>query len=163
VSRIRDLLGRRWTPILVGLASFFAGIQLVPYGWSHSNPPVTADAPWPSAESERVARAACYDCHSNETHYPIYAYVAPMSWLVRHDIDDGRRKLNFSTWGQDTDIHDAADVVRDGSMPPKQFTILHPGARLSAEEKAALIAALERMDGGSDNSGKGKGGGSDDD
>jgi Haem-binding domain len=51
----------------------FAGSQLVPYGWRHPNPPVTQDAPWPDADSERIARASCYDCHSNETDWPAYA------------------------------------------------------------------------------------------
>jgi hypothetical protein len=121
----------------------------VPYGWAHSNPPVTVDAPWPSAESEALARAACYDCHSNETEWPLYSYVAPMSWLVRRDVDEGREELNFSTWDRDDgEADDAIESIDEGSMPPSQYTLLHRDADLSASEKDALIAALEAMDDG---------------
>ena len=125
----------------------FALLQLVPYGWSHPNPPVTQDAPWPSAGVRRLARAACYDCHSNESEWPVYSYVAPMSWLVRRDVENGRDRLNFSTWDRDEgEAKDAAETVQDGSMPPRQYTLLHPNARLSAAEKAELVAAIEGMD-----------------
>ena len=83
--------------LLTGVAVFL-GIQLVPYGWWHENPPVVAAAVWPDRTSEQLARAACYDCHSNETRWPLYSYVAPMSWLVRRDVESGRDELNFSDW-----------------------------------------------------------------
>ncbi|MEY2425226.1 MAG: hypothetical protein QOI61_798 [Actinomycetota bacterium] len=120
-------------------------LQAVPYGyWGRSNPPVIADAPWPNAEVASLARAACYACHSNETHWPIYSYVAPMSWLVRHDVDDGRDKLNFSEWNA-RDADDAADALDEGSMPPGAFTLLHPDARLSDAQKRQVLAALRQM------------------
>ena len=121
--------------------------QLVPYGWRHSNPPVTADAPWPTARAERIARDACYSCHSNETDWPVYSYVAPMSWLVRRDVEEGRDDLNFSEWDRDdNDADDAAETVEEGSMPPSRYTILHPEARLSDDEERELIAALTAID-----------------
>jgi hypothetical protein len=133
--------------VLAGVG-VFALLQLVPYGWSHPNPAVTQDAPWPSARARALAKAACYDCHSNESEWPVYSYVAPMSWLVRRDVENGRDKLNFSTWDRDEgEAHDAAETVEDGSMPPRQYTLLHGDARLSAAEKAELIAALEGVDG----------------
>jgi hypothetical protein len=125
----------------------FALLQLVPYGWSHPNPPVTQDAPWPSEQARQLATAACYDCHSNESEWPVYSYVAPMSWLVRNDVENGRDKLNFSTWDRDaSEAKDAAETVQDGSMPPRQYALVHPDARLSAAEKATLVAALEGLD-----------------
>lgn len=143
---------------LVMLALFVA-IQLVPYGWTHSNPPVTQAAVWSDPEAEALARAACYDCHSNETNWPPYSYVAPMSWLVRNDIDDGRHKLNLSELDQGggDDLHDAADTIAEGSMPPSQYKLLHPDARLSDAERQRLIDAFEQLDGGGgeDNSGPG--------
>jgi hypothetical protein len=155
---------RRWLVrvLLVG-AGLLAAIQLVPYGWSHTNPPVTADAPWPSPAAERIARQSCYECHSNETKWPAYSYVAPMSWLVRQDVDGGRDKLNFSTWGTETDLHDARDVIEGGSMPPLKYTLIHPAAKLTAAEKRTLIAAIEAIDqgGGGDSGGRGRGGGED--
>jgi hypothetical protein len=120
-------------------------IQVVPYGRDHDNPPVVADAPWPSAEARQLARSACYDCHSNETRWPWYSNVAPMSWLVQRDVDDGRDELNFSRWPDD-DADDLADSVEDGEMPPRNYTMLHPDARLSATEEVALIAALRQLE-----------------
>ena len=135
--------------LLLAGVEVVALMQLVPYGWSHPNPPVSQDAPWPSARARQLARAACYDCHSNESEWPVYSYVAPMSWLVRRDVENGRDKLNFSTWDRDQgEAHDAAETVQDGSMPPRQYTLLHRDAVLSAAEKAQLIAALEGMDEG---------------
>lgn len=122
-------------------------IQLVPYGWTHSNPPVTSDAPWPDPAAEAIARESCYSCHSNETEWPAYSYVAPMSWLVRRDVDQGRAELNFSEWGTtDGDADDAIDEIEDGAMPPRQYTLIHRSAQLTDEEAATLLAALAQMD-----------------
>jgi hypothetical protein len=129
--------------VLVGL---FVAVQLVPYGWQHSNPPVTADPPWPNAEAASIARTSCYDCHSNETDWPWYSYVAPMSWVVRKDVDEGRDELNFSEWGRDdNEIRDAIEVIRDGEMPPSNYTRLHPDAKLTDEEATILANALLQL------------------
>ena len=133
---------------LGGLVVAFALMQAVPYGWWHSNPPVRAAAPWPDPESERLARAACYSCHSNETDWPVYSYVAPMSWLVRQDVEAGRDAVNFSQWDEDSDAD--PDAVADGSMPPGRYTVLHPDAKLSESERRLLIEALESMDRGAE-------------
>jgi len=126
----------------------FLGAQLVPYGRDHDNPPVRTSAPWPSAEVEELAVAACYDCHTNETDWPWYSNVAPMSWLVQRDVDRGRDELNWSEG--DDDFHDAAEAIENGDMPPTQYTLNHPEARLSRDAKDALIAALEAMDEGAE-------------
>jgi len=132
-------------------------IQLVPYGWHKTNPEVTAEAPWPDAEAEAIARESCYSCHSNETDWPAYSHVAPMSWLVRRDVDRGRAALNFSEWGEGSEPDDAADEVEDGTMPPSQYTVVHRGAALSEEEAQVLVAALEQMDDGGGGRGRGRG------
>ena len=129
---------------LLGLAGFVA-IQLVPYGWRHPNPPVEEAARWPDAESEALARDACYACHSHETDWPPYSYVAPMSWLVRNDVEAGRDELNFSDWDE-SDADDAAEAVADGSMPLSRYTLLHPDADLSDDERRILIDALTVME-----------------
>jgi hypothetical protein len=83
-----------------------------------------------------------------------------MSWLVRADVEGGREQLNFSEWDEFADeAHHAVDVIRDGTMPPGRYTVIHRDARLSATEQDALVAALEQMDGGSN---RGPGGGDDD-
>ena len=134
-----------WTAaISLGLA---VAIQLVPYGWRHPNPPVVSDAPWPDATSERIARESCYSCHSNETDWPAYSYVAPMSWLVRNDVEQGRDELNFSRWDQDDgEADDAVEAIVDGDMPPGRYTAIHRGATLTEDEAERLVAALEAMD-----------------
>jgi hypothetical protein len=149
----------------VVLAAVLVAMQLVPYGWRHSNPPVVQDAPWPDAQSEAIARESCYACHSNETDWPFYSYVAPMSWLVRRDVDRGRDEMNFSRWDRDADeADDAIEMVRKGAMPPSQYTLIHRGAKLTDDEVAVLVAALESMDDhGSSGRGSGDEGSGEDD
>lgn len=128
------------------LLGVFLLMQLVPYGWRHSNPPVVRDAPWPDEASAAIARRSCYSCHSNETDWPAYSYVAPMSWLVRRDVDRGRAALNFSEWDpEDDEADDAIELIEDGAMPPSQYTMVHRDARLSAEEERILITALAQL------------------
>ena len=143
---------RRWLVRIALVGVLVLGLlQLVPYGWWHENPPVVRDAPWPDQASADLARAACYDCHSNESEWPVYSYVAPMSWLVRRDVEGGREELNFSEWDEfGDDADDAAESIEHGSMPPSQYLPLHPDARLSDEEEAQLVAALEAMAGAED-------------
>ncbi len=138
----------RWLRnIVIGLLLIFVGIQFVPYGWWHENPPVTQDAPWPDVESARIARQSCYSCHSNETDWPVYSYVAPMSWLVRRDVEEGRHELNFSEWDRDSgEADDAIDAIVDGSMPPSRYVRIHRDAKLTAEEAQRVIDALARME-----------------
>jgi hypothetical protein len=93
-----------------------------------------------------LLHAACYDCHSNETDWPWYAHVAPMSWLVTNHVNDGRRHLNFSDWGNyppsraDHKLEEAIEYVENGEMPLATYTPLHPEARLSDADREAIIA-----------------------
>lgn len=159
----------RWLrrALIAGVVLFLV-VQLVPYGRDHTNPPVTAAVEWPSAEAERLARAACYDCHSNETTWPWYSNVAPVSWLVQRDVVNGRNKVNFSEWNREQEeIDELHESVEEGSMPPWQYFPTHPESRLSASEKAELIEALEAVEetavGESSGRGRGRGRGGDDD
>jgi Haem-binding domain len=85
----------------LGLLVVAVLLQLVPYGRDHTNPPVTQDAAWPDGRARELATAACYDCHSNQTRWPPQSYVAPFSWLLARDVEQGREALNFSTWDED--------------------------------------------------------------
>ena len=128
--------------ILIGGVSFF-GIQLIPYGKDRTNPPVIQDAPWSSPQAREVARRACYDCHSNETTWPFYSRIAPVSWLVYKDVVDGREELNFSEWGGgEQEVEDIGEVIAKGEMPPRIYLLTHPSARLSAADQALLIRGL---------------------
>jgi hypothetical protein len=144
----------------LGLLLVAVLLQLLPFGRLGPNPPVRRDAPWPNGRARELAVAACYDCHSNQTRRPLYSQVAPFSWLIARDVEQGREKLNFSTWeGSGGDARDAAETIVEGSMPPRRYLPLHADARLTEEERRLLVAALERMGGGGDRSGPGDGGG----
>jgi Haem-binding domain len=130
VNRSRWWRAARWTGL--GTLAVAVALQLVPYSWSHPNPPVRQDAPWPDAESEAIARQSCYACHSNETDWPPYSYVAPMSWLIRWDVERGREELNFSQWDRDQGKADkAAEQVLDRAMALDRYTVIHHDARLA--------------------------------
>ena len=143
----------------LGLLVVAVLLQLVPYGRDHTNPPVTQDAPWPDGRARELATAACYDCHSNQTRWPPQSYVAPFSWLLTRDVEQGRAELNFSTWDSDDgEADDGAEAVAEGSMPPRRYLLVHPDANLSVAERQVLVEALEAMDrarGGGDRSGPG--------
>jgi cytochrome c551/c552 len=125
----------------VSLAVLALLIQAIPV--RRVNGPVEADVKAPP-DVERVLRRACYDCHSNETVWPGYSRVAPASWLVAHDVHDGRNELNFSIWNRyDTvmrrkKLDRARDEVKGGDMPPAYYVWMHPNARLSDADKALL-------------------------
>lgn len=116
------------------LATLFGAIQLLPAG--RTNPPVTGDLVAP-AEVRAVLQRACYDCHSNETRWPWYAYVAPVSWRVVQHVDGGRNQLNFSHWSSYSEERrkyarqESFDLASDRSMPLRDYLRMHDEARLS--------------------------------
>ena len=129
---------------LVGVAVLLGVMQLVPYGRDHANPPVAAEPGWSSPAVRALAQRACFDCHSNETRWPWYSHIAPVSWLVQHDVIEGRETLNFSEWNRPhQEVKDVAKEVLDGDMPPATYTPLHREAVLSAPERQALIDGLK--------------------
>lgn len=135
---------RRWVTVLLIVVGVFALIQLFPYRVTH--PTERGEPPWDSPETRRLAVAACYDCHSNQTKTYWYENIAPVSWWITRHVEDGRRAMNFSTWRRlGVPFGDAADLVKNGSMPPGYYTWfgLHPAANLSPSQRAALIRGLE--------------------
>ena len=131
---------------LLWLLAMFVAIQLVPYGHSHANPAVVAEPPWDAPETRALAVRACFDCHSNQTRWPFYAYVAPVSWLLESDVEGGRRHLNFSEWNRPQQhAGDAAAIVSEGDMPLRKYLLLHPAARLTDAERNRLVEGLTKM------------------
>ena len=137
----------RWGGIGLGVLVFlFVVIQVVPYGRDHSNPPVRQEPTWDSPGIRALVADACFDCHSNQTHWPWYSNVAPVSWLVQRDVDSGRERLNFSEWDQPQEGADeAAEKVAEKEMPLAWYTWMHPKARLSSAERETLVQWLQTM------------------
>ncbi len=123
----------------------FAGAQLIPYGKNHDNPPVVQEVQWDSQQTKELFYRACGDCHSNATKWPWYSNVAPVSWLVAHDVEEGRENFNASMWEQQ-EINKgvfAAYKLQKGEMPPFGYLLNHPEAKLNVEDKDALVKGLK--------------------
>ncbi len=132
---------------LGALLVLLLAIQLVPYGRNHTHPPAGLLPAWDSPRTLELARQACFDCHSNETRWPWYASIAPVSWRIQHDVFEAREKLNFSAFDAGNQkvaeaAGEAAETVTKGEMPPRDYLLMHSEARLSAAEKRALAAGL---------------------
>ncbi len=137
--------------ILLGLAALLVLIQLVPYGRDHTNPPTRAEPAWDSPETRALVERACFDCHSNETRWPWYSHVAPVSWLLQRHVHHGREHLNFQEFDRpQDDAHEAAGEVKEGEMPMWSYLLLHGEAELPEAEKQALIRGLEATFGSDD-------------
>jgi len=146
MSRLRRVA--QWAlGILVLLVALAQLIQV-----DRSNPPVESEVP-ATREVREILRRACYDCHSNETVWPVYSRIAPISWLLAADVRVGRQDLNFSTWGR-YDAKERAELMEeswdeivDGKMPPRSYLLPHPCARLSSEDRERLRDWLASMGG----------------
>ncbi|MGA3164349.1 MAG: heme-binding domain-containing protein [Verrucomicrobiota bacterium] len=115
---------------------------------ARTNPPVVHDflaATMPPIEITGMFRAACYDCHSHQTKWPWYSRVAPVSWLVASDVQEGRRHLNFSDWPVGNPdraarwLENISEQLGYNEMPPVQYTLIHADARLTAGQRQQLI------------------------
>lgn len=131
--------------IAVVASVVFVGVQLLPQEFAVDNPPVEASIAAP-AEVLEILRTSCFDCHSNETRWPLYAYVAPASWLVTADVAGGRSRMNFSDWEtlrpgfRKRFARRIVERVENGEMPMRQYTALHWGSRPDAAELEVLRA-----------------------
>jgi mono/diheme cytochrome c family protein len=132
--------------ILIAAAVLLVAVQLIPVG--RTNPPATSKVDAPQ-EALAVLERSCFDCHSNESRWPWYAYVAPVSWLVTHDVKEGREHVNFSEWAQ-YDAEKVADILKDvhdeveeGNMPLPIYLFMHRDARLSDQDRQTLYAWAE--------------------
>jgi len=139
--------------VLSGAVLALAALQLT--NPARTNPPLTPGrdllaANGSPADVATLLRAACYDCHSDETRWPWYSGVAPMSWLVVDHVNEGRQHLNFSHWPQDDPGRAArkwnriAEAVSSGDMPLPSYTWIHPPARLRPEQRDRLAHWAEQ-------------------
>lgn len=130
-------------PGAIAAVVLFIAIQLVPYGRDHTNPPVIQEPKWDSPQTRELAARTCFNCHSNQTDWPWYSNIAPISWLLYRDVIDGRQQLNFSEWNRpQREARQAPQKIEKGEMPQWYYIPLHPEASLSAAEKKALMDGL---------------------
>jgi hypothetical protein len=119
---------------------------------ARTNPPVVSDlmatnAPPPSVAA--LLHAACYDCHSYETKWPWYSRIAPASWLVASDVNEGRHHLNLSDWPatrpdwQVRRLENMSEEIESGEMPPKKYTLIHADARFTDSQRKTLTDWLD--------------------
>ncbi len=134
------------TKVVLTIVCLAVLIQFLPYGRDHTNPKVVSEPRWDSSRTKELFMRACADCHSNETKWPWYSSIAPISWLITYDVKEGREHFNVSMWGiqEKNDGEEAAKSVKEGEMPPFAYLLTHPEARLSESEKRDLIEGLKR-------------------
>lgn len=105
----------------------------------------------PSEDIAILLKSACYDCHSFESTYPWYSNIVPVSWWVKHHINEGREELNFSKWStydakkKDHKLEEIIEEVEEGEMPLKPYPITHPEARLSDSQKEEFIGWIKQI------------------
>jgi hypothetical protein len=127
--------------ILIALAVLVVGIQFIPV--ERSNPPVTQEIDAP-ANVKSILETSCYDCHSNKTNWPWYSYVAPVSFLVASDVNEGREHVNFSEWDRYDGkkrtkiLEEMLEEVEKGKMPLSKYIIVHPEAEMDKSKIASL-------------------------
>jgi hypothetical protein len=130
---------KRSSQVLLAVVITFVAIQFYPV--ERKNPPVRFEVDAPPMVLE-VLRNACYDCHSSETHWPWYGYVAPVAWLIAHDVKEARAQFSFSDWSSvENEAHvleEIWDEVEGGGMPPAMYALMHGNARLSDEQKRLI-------------------------
>jgi hypothetical protein len=136
---------KKWKIILATAAGLFAVLQL--FNPPRVNPPVENDfiaAAHPPATIAASLRAACYDCHSSETKWPLYSRIAPASWLIAWDVNEGRDHLDFSDWPTEPEraakkLDRVNEVLDYREMPPKKYTLLHSDARLTEARRKEIM------------------------
>jgi len=124
------------------LAALFVVAQFIPV--DYTNPPVQSDVQAPT-QVKSILVKACFDCHSHETRWPWYSKIAPVSWWLSGHVRDGRKDLNFSIWptynfaSQELIMREINKQVSEQKMPPRSYTVGHPEARLSGDERQILL------------------------
>ncbi|TMM53668.1 cytochrome C [Maribacter algarum] len=104
----------------------------------------------PAAEIKIILQQTCYNCHSNHTEYPWYNNVAPVSYWLSNHIKDGKKHLNFSDWEtydikkKDHKLEEIAEEVKEEEMPLKEYTWTHEEAKLTAEQRNAIVAWVQQ-------------------
>ena len=137
-------------PVLVTLIVLVIAVQLVPHDVVRDNPPSPGMISGPP-QVVAILRQACFDCHSNETRWPFYSYIAPVSWFVTADVAGARSRMNFSEWEglragfQKRFARKIVERIEAGEMPLWQYRAVHWGARISPEQLGTLRAWRDEL------------------
>jgi hypothetical protein len=130
-----------WKTILGVFVALIVLAQFIPV--DRSAPPSGSEVP-ATPEVRAILKKACYDCHSNETVWPWYSKIAPVSWLIARDVHIGREEMNYTAWNrlspkkQAKRFKQSWTLVEEGEMPMTIYLPLHPEARLTDAEKALI-------------------------
>ena len=134
--------------ILIALLIIVVVIQFVPANLPENKTDNPGDIALASTASEEVMvilKTSCYDCHSNQANLPWYSKIAPVSWLLAHDMNEGRKELNFSEWGTYPKrrllkkLEEIGEEVEEEEMPLPIYTVMHGDANLSADQRKLLV------------------------
>jgi hypothetical protein len=105
----------------------------------------------PSVEIAAAIKTSCYDCHSSEVVYPWYTKTAPVSWWIKHHVNEGCDELNFSEWGdyssrrKDHKMKECIEQIQEGEMPMSSYTLMHGNATLSEAQKTVLVEFFKSL------------------
>jgi hypothetical protein len=140
--------------ILIALLGVFIIIQFIKPDKNQSDAVTPNDifANFQSADStKQLIRTACYDCHSNNTVYPWYAEIQPLAWWLADHVKEGKSELNFSEFASykpkkaDHKLEEVIEMIQEGEMPLKSYTLIHDSAKLSDGQKKAIITWAEGL------------------
>lgn len=140
--------------VLIVLLVAFIIIQFFPI--DKTNPPVNPGMDFlkikkTPPEVAKIINTSCYDCHSNETKYPWYSSIAPSSWFLKKHINEGRKKLNFSTFAmyeperQAHKLQECIEMVKKEEMPLESYILGHQDAKLTSEQRGELIKYFKKV------------------
>lgn len=140
--------------ILIGIVALFLLMQL--FRIDKSIKPVDSRKDviamtQPNGDVSSLLKTACYDCHSNQPSYPWYTNIAPVSWWIKHHIDEGQHELNFSEWGSYSEkrknhkLEECIEMIEEGEMPMASYTWMHKEAKLTDAQKLKLVEFFRAM------------------
>jgi len=138
--------------IVIGTGLLFCAVQFIPVGTRNPAvvPALTIYATQPVPQTVRsIFDNSCSDCHSNQTHWPWYSHLAPVSWMIVHDVHEGRKHLNLSEWGtysekkREEKLESLCEQVTNGDMPDSKYAFVHRKVRLTQDQRDAVCAWVE--------------------
>ena len=140
--------------VLIVLLVAFVGIQFIPTNRNQSNEVLSSDISLTYDVPENIQsilKTSCYDCHSNNTEYPWYNKIQPISWLLEGHVEEGKSDLNFSEFGsysirrQKSKLRSMESQIEHDEMPLSSYTLMNRNAKISDQEKLLLIDWINNL------------------